>query len=292
MSTDLVPTDNMAALDAMDPATREVAVTNMLAEARSWLAHAVEATSPRTIANFKAEMATVAEATRQLGLSKEIQLDAQEMVRRAERGVGTAIRKGQDAGEITDLSDTGRAGKFRIREANSKRQASEFFSNGEVRTQTYAMAAASDEEFEDAIAEAKTEGNLSRTNVVRKVKTSNTTAERLARVDVIRDLAAQGYSSRQMPAKVGVSEAHIRTLAREFGVDIHADKVVSHTRRLDHTHMVESAITSVENTVDALKYIDFDEVDWAEAGEWVASLTNSLTELRRFLNKIKETTHV
>lgn len=67
MSTDLVPADNMAALDGMDAPTRELAVTNMLTEARSWLAHAVEATEPQAIANFKAQMATVAEATKQLG---------------------------------------------------------------------------------------------------------------------------------------------------------------------------------------------------------------------------------
>ena len=36
MTADLVPIDNMAALDAMDPVSREVAVTRMLDEARGW----------------------------------------------------------------------------------------------------------------------------------------------------------------------------------------------------------------------------------------------------------------
>ena len=110
----LVPVDNMAAVEALDPQAREVAVTQMLTEARAWLAHAVESTGPQVIANFKAQMATVAEATKQLNLSKEIQLDAQEMVRRAERGVGLAIRKGQAEGTIeTETEARVRAGAIR-----------------------------------------------------------------------------------------------------------------------------------------------------------------------------------
>jgi len=40
-----------------------------------------------------------------LNLSKEIQLDALEMVRRAERGVGLAIRKGQAEGTVAAPGD-------------------------------------------------------------------------------------------------------------------------------------------------------------------------------------------
>lgn len=61
--TALVPADNMAALDTLAPEAREVAVTRMLTEARDWMAHAVEASDPASIATFKAQMATVAEAT-------------------------------------------------------------------------------------------------------------------------------------------------------------------------------------------------------------------------------------
>lgn len=107
MSTDLVPADNMSALNQLDPQAREVAVTRMLSEARSWLAHAVEATDPQSISTFKAQMATLVEATKQLNLSKGIQLDAQEIQRRAERGVGLAIRKGQAEGTVAARGDIG-----------------------------------------------------------------------------------------------------------------------------------------------------------------------------------------
>jgi hypothetical protein len=61
----------------------------------------MEATNPaRAVADFKAFVATVAEASKQKKLSEDIQSDAVEMVRRAERALGVAIRKGQETGEI------------------------------------------------------------------------------------------------------------------------------------------------------------------------------------------------
>lgn len=83
----------------------EVAVTGCLQQARDWLATAVESTGPEQIALAKAEIATAAEATKQLGLSHEIQDDATEMVRRAEYALRKAVTKGQDAGEVRDRRD-------------------------------------------------------------------------------------------------------------------------------------------------------------------------------------------
>ena len=51
--------------------------------------------------------ASVVEMTKQLNLSREIQLDAQEMVRRAERGVGLAVRNGQVDGTVQTRVDGG-----------------------------------------------------------------------------------------------------------------------------------------------------------------------------------------
>jgi hypothetical protein len=163
-TADLVPADNMAALDALDPRSREVAVTRMLSEARSWLAHAVEATEPQTIVNFKAQMATIAEATKQLGLSKEIQVDAREMVVRAERGMGVAIRGGQEQGTVRSLRDNAA-----IRDANPGDDITRVPSVKDIAPDFYAPRGGSvaeltddvtDEDFERAISEAKSEGTV------------------------------------------------------------------------------------------------------------------------------------
>lgn len=255
MSADLVPADNMAALDAMDPATREVAVTRMLDEARGWLAHAVESTGPQTIASFKAQMATVAEATKQLGLSKEIQLDAAEMVRRSERGLGVAIRKGQEAGEIETIEDArSRAGLtaqgHHVVDNDLMKQPVGRFANHDELSGNGAgiyhlTDNVTDEQFDAAIDEAKAEGNLSRANVVRKVKGE----------------------------KPGASGGRHDLLRK--------------TRRIDSHRVINEAVAGAglppESVFDE---VDFTSLDAARLQEWVSSLTNHIAALRSLRSRL------
>lgn len=287
--TDLVPADNMAALDSLDPQSREVAVTHMLAEARSWLAHAVEATEPQTIATFKAQMATIAEATKQLNLSKEIQMDALEMVRRAERGVGVAIRKGQAEGKIRSLKDNAairtNPGDDITRMPTAKDIAPDFYSNG---SEMVAIADAEPEEFEDAITEAKSEGNLSRANVVRKIKGQQSGMTRDDRAKEIARLAGLGYSTRQIAPLIGIGEEAVYNIQRDYGIDIPADKYVKRTRRIDTNRIISQTVTTLEGIAMTLDLINPDDIDQDQAGTWLDSLTVSLKALSKAKRKIKE----
>ncbi|MBO9523144.1 MAG: hypothetical protein J7518_16550 [Nocardioidaceae bacterium] len=274
-----------------------VSVVSMLEEARRWLATAVETTGPAEIALAKAQIATAETWTKELRLSKEIQLDATEMVRRAEYALGRSIRIAQAEGTVRSLGDNAAIredpGGDITRIPSVKDIAPEFYNNG---SEMAVMAdQATPEEFDAAIEEAKAEENLSRANVVRKIKgePGGATVTRDMRAEMIRNLADEGYSSRQMPKKVGVSEETIRQIARDFDIEIPADRVIRGTRRLDHTQMVENSVTGFENAVSALQYIDLDEVDFGQVDEWVASLSASIAALNRFKKQIaKEATHV
>lgn len=300
MTTDLVPADNMAALEALDPAAQEAAVTHMLTEARSWLAHAKEATDPTSIAHFKAQMATVAEATKQLNLSKEIQMDAQEMVRRAERGVGAAVRGGQGRGEIARVGDIGGIGAPGVHGGVSRSSRGEHLAHPhEVAQEHKASLSAiylmtdgvTDEHFEEAITEAKAEGNLSRANVVRKIKGEPPASRaRAPKADLIRELAGQGYSSRQMLNQVGVSEDTIRDIAREYSIDIPADRIIGRQRRVDSTDVVRNIVAGYEMALAGQSAINWSDVDPTEADEWVNSLTESISAASAFRKQIKELT--
>lgn len=159
----------------------EVAVTGYLQQARDWLATAVESTGPEQIAAAKAEIATAAEATKQLGLSKEIQDDAAEMVRRAEWTLRKATRKAQDEGTIakrgTNLMPGARTRSHA--DLSSSRpdlpSPKSFFSTQAEYEDALVMGDAEDHEFEAALTEARAEGNLSRANVVRKLKPQRAT---------------------------------------------------------------------------------------------------------------------
>lgn len=291
--TDLAPVNPSSA----------VAVTSYLERARTWLATAVEQTGPEQIAMAKAEIATAAEATKQLGLSKEIQLDAQEMVRRAEYALGKAIRKGQAEGTIRRPGEITRShdrwnGTDHQTTNSIKASPSDFAPKGELagprgEDGIYAMAdgAPDPDDFDAAIEEAKAEGNLSRANVVRKVKKQTGPTTRDQRADLIADLAAQGYSSRQMPEKVGVTEETVRQIAREYDIEIPADKAIRKTRRHNSQRIASETVAALEGLAMGVRLINYDELDPGEMRRWADSLTDSMSELRRFHKQIKETTH-
>ena len=250
--TDLVPVDNIAAVEALDPQAREAAVTHMLSEARAWLAHAVESTSPASIATFKAQMATVAEATKQLNLSKEIQLDAQEMVRRAERGVGQAVRKGQGERTVTSRGVRtmyGNRGGVITPSNLDLVFAGDLLPTGSERAMTYAVTDnVSDEQFDAALDAAKDEQNLSRANVVRKVREIK---------------GAQ-------PAK--------------------ATPPPRSTRHADSQELLDRAELSLEALAASLSLVNPDELD-PGAEQQIDSLTKSISAIRKAVNKIKESIH-
>jgi hypothetical protein len=293
--------DDMAALEALDPQSRELAVTRWLSEARVSLAHALETSNPAQVANFKAQMATVAEATKQLGLSKEIQLDAVEMVRRAERGVGLAIRKGQDEGSIIAQGHNpfrgNQHGEVVNSEASSAAQpVTDFASKDELGGNGagiyHLTDDVSDEQFEEALTEAKSEENLSRANVVRKIKGDPSKISGQKRLDRIAELAAKGWTSDRIGKEIGHTEEYTRQLARENGLDINADRVMRGVRRrIDHDRIASNTVTALEGLAIALQLLNIREVDLTHADEWVTSLNASLRSLNRFRNDlIKEMT--
>jgi len=253
---ELVPVANIAALDQLAPQDREIAVTKMLGEARSWLAHAMEATQPQTVSEFRAWVATVAETTRQLNLSKEIQLDALEMVRRAERGVGVAIRAGQERGEIRSLDDARQHGvnsRDLVAADNKVSPADAAGLDQSVLSDYYDLTdEISDEQFDSAVTEAKDDGNLSRANVVRKLKGE--------------------------PAK-SKSQRH---------------QLLRGTRRIDPDRVINATVMDASNIVidSLLDEVDFAALDRSKLNEWASSLGESINALRRLKTRLeRELTH-
>ncbi len=278
----------------------EGSVLTLLEVAATWLAEAVHRGEPGEVALVKAQLATAAEATKQLNLSKDIQLDAQEMVRRAEYALGKAIRRGQEEGTMAVRGSFG-AGRS-ASEADLKRP-TDFASDAELHGNptknapgilALVDAAPEPADFDAALSQAKAEGNLSRANVARKSRggaplpTSHISRE--SKADQIAQLAAQGYSSRQMPSRVGIAEDTIRNIAREYDIDIPADRSIARTRRINSTDVVVNTATALEGLVSGVELVEYGDVDPAVASQWVDSLSESMRALNRFVRQIKEQT--
>lgn len=185
----------IAALETSDPERAEVEITDALTFSNEMLRAVsdVTAQSPAVGAQFAsagvgtAKLAAVraAEFAKRLDLSKDLRLESDMQVRRWERALGTAIREGQERGEIK--AKGGDYASCDVQDIAAKPSPSDFASKTELSnprgTGIYALTDnATDEQFEAALSEAKDDSNVSRANVVRKLKSAT---ERLADDGVI-----------------------------------------------------------------------------------------------------------
>jgi hypothetical protein len=296
MSADLaVLTADPASLDLYDDPGKQIVLA--CERANAWLKAGNEVRI-ETIVETKAQAAALAEFAIQKQLGKDAELAALEVQRRAERGVGLAIRAGQAAGEIRSSGSDTRTDLVDRDNLVPVASPYEFVSKSEMHSTHGGISdltdGVSDDEFEDAIEDAKADGNLSRANVIRKVK--GEPAQRLSgekRLDVIRERAGGGRTSFQIADEIGHNPEYIRQLARENDIEIPADRLMSRgagNRRLDSNRIAREAVLAMDGVATTLRLINYDDLDVAEATEWATSLTDSIRALNRFAKQIKEMT--
>lgn len=285
---------DVAMLESLDPASREVAVTSMLDQARQWLERAKESTTPaQDVAEFKAFVATVAEAAKQKDLSEAIQLDALEMVRRSERALGLAVRQGQESGAIANRTNRGYQGNQHGKPLNPTMSGltspSDYFTGESELADAYAMTdIPTDAEFESALQSAKEDGNLSRRNVVAKVKEiSSYRDQQTDKWAKVADLATRGNTSPQIAREVGMSEGGLRTAAARKGITFPADKL-SNFKRIDPLYVVEQIVLGLEVTETTLDLVTYENVSPEQAAQWLERLASPLRAIRKMQTELKE----
>jgi len=177
---------------------------------KEWLLLALAGDDIEQIAEVKSQAEALRVYAIQKQFGKDAELSAQELVRRAERGIGVAIRRGQEAGTIRRPSQATGG-----RVLDEKPAPSDFFSGGGETSDTYAVTDdVTAEQFDEAIEEAKAEENLSRANVVRKVKAKKEHMAKPDRLVQIEEMADKGYSSKQIAHEIGIRDDRVREMAR------------------------------------------------------------------------------
>jgi hypothetical protein len=282
--------------------------------AKAWLEEALEHGEIDQIDELRSQAEAVRVYTTQRQLGKDAQLAATEIVRRAERGIGLAIRRGQQNGQIARRGDRGSRGAPGVHGGNPGATRSQhlgspagFFRNDKERADSYAMAdGVSDADFETALGQARGDGDLSRANVVRKIRQrcghsptphgpvpdpADRSAEAMARRrELIAEFAAGGMSSRQIGERLGIADDRVRQVAREHGIRIRADAVLGRARRPDPGRIVRETAHALEGLAMGVQLVDPAGLDSAEAEQWAASMTRSLRVLSKFLRQMKEVT--
>lgn len=107
-----------------------------------------------------------------------------------------------------------------------------------------------------------------------------------ARRDQMRAMAAEGYTSRQIAAELGLSEEGCRATLRKENIDVPADLVAKGTRKHDSTRILEHIVMDAENLTADVHLIDFSALDGAQIAGWLASLNASRDKLGAFIRRL------
>ena len=99
--------------------------------------------------------------------------------------------------------------------------------------------------------------------------------------ELIGELAGHGMTSRQIAARLGVSDQRVRQIARQHQITIRADQVAGR-RRLDSARIAREAVHALEGLAMSVQLADLTEIDPALVPEWTGSLARSLRALGRF----------
>lgn len=129
-----------------------------------------------------------------------------------------------------------------------------------------------------------------RKSSIRKGQGGNVAESRQQRADKIRDFAGRGYSTRQMLEMVGIGQRAIKIIAKDFGIEIPADKVIGKTKRHDSNRIVDNVVDELASLYLSLELIDYTHLDQERAEHWANSLDESFKILTRFRKQIKEMT--
>lgn len=289
---DVLTSDPSALPDVSDPVGYMATVLN---RAVGWLK---EAQSIDEVRNAKAIAVGYESVIREKEMAFDAQLSATEIVRRCERRIRELVRIGQESGEIKGRGAIGQTS------GQLPRPVDDFFANNYEKEGIYAMTdGVSEEQFEEALQAAKAEGNLSRANVVRKVKPEKAAKPHLsvvpeptekprnitpAEVDQIREMGSSGASSRQIASRLGRSEEVVREHAKRNNIEITADQFVLRTRRIDMNRVVGETVAHVEAAAMGLDVIDLSQVDPSLIEGWAHSLNASIIALTRLKKQLKE----
>jgi hypothetical protein len=104
----------------------------------------------------------------------------------------------------------------------------------------------------------------------------------------IRQLAADGYSSRQAATELGMGFEGVRKIAREIGVTFLADQVAGRSQSHDADRIVSQIVIAAEGAAMSVALIDFDAIDESQVDGWLDSLTTALATLQGLKKRLKE----
>jgi DNA-binding NarL/FixJ family response regulator len=260
-------------------------VVHACERAKQWLTEAIQHGEIDAVVEVKSQAEAIRVYTTQKHLGRDAELAAAEIVRRAERGIGLCVRKGQEEGTIRKASETSQWVPDREVIKNSPL---DYFAGIPERQDAYAMTDdVTDEQFDEAIETAKAEKNLSRANVVRKVK-GEVADDVSRRADHARELAASGHTTDQIAQRLAYSRPGCMKFLQRHGIEVPADAIVGRSHRINSTRIVSATVEAVDGIGVLFPQIDYSTLDREHLDYWVSSLEAAIRSLTTLKNNLKK----
>lgn len=102
----------------------------------------------------------------------------------------------------------------------------------------------------------------------------------------MREMAADGYTSRQIASELHLSEEGCRATLKAEGIDVPADRAVGKTKRHDSTRILSQIVMDAENLTEGANLIDFTDIDRSQLADWLRSLQESRDKLGAFIRRL------
>lgn len=276
---------NVDALDLVGDPAQSVLVC--CERAKVWLTQALADNAIEAIVELKSQAEAIRVYTLQKELGKDAELAATEIVRRAERCIGLAIRKGQVEGRIAKRGDIGlKRGESRSssEEDRDLSKVTDYIDHSALNKIEPLATDVTDEQFDEAIEVAKSEKNLSRANVKRKIK-GERADDRWSRLP---DLAAAGHHSSQIAVELGVGRQAVLNRAKAMGIEIPADRVLGRARLRDQNRILREFVATLESLIPSCETIDPSAIERDLLREYSDGLTAALKELRKLDRRLRK----
>lgn len=149
------------------------------------------------------------------------------------------------------------------------------------------------EHKDDPEVAAAIEAGMSQAEVLRRIEAArqkhpDVTKKGQARVAKAREMAAEGYTSRQIADTIGIDPDNIGEFRKRHGIDVPADATVRNTRRIDADRVVREAASTLEGVAMGLDLITPDAIDPSAIPALAESMKKSLQQITRFYRAMKD----
>jgi hypothetical protein len=118
-------------------------------------------------------------------------------------------------------------------------------------------------------------------------KLDRSSKAKAARIERMRELAANGSSIRQIAVTIGMGQDQCSWLIRQHGIDVPAERTVKRTKRLSAIRILEHTIRDAEEVTADIKLIDLQELEPDVLRDAIRRLRKARRRIMAFVNQLE-----